>query len=155
MPRAFTSAVRCAALLAGLLLALPALAADYVLVVHPSVPAETLAKLRELAGEQPRGLTFADAGDGSATQRVARRFAEHAHLEVTQVSYAGNAKALAAVVAGEAAAAFTRAGPAATAIKSGKLRALAVTGPKRHAGLPAVPTFSEAGLPGFAIGGAR
>lgn len=149
----FMKAVRAAALVAGLLPALPALAADYVLVVHPSVPAESLAKLRELAGEQPRGLTFADAGEGSATQRAARRFAKHASIEVTQVSYGGNSKALAAVVAGEAAAAFTRAGPAATAIKSGKLRALAVTGAKRHPGLPAVPTFSEAGLAGFSPGG--
>ncbi|MEI6722956.1 MAG: tripartite tricarboxylate transporter substrate-binding protein [Betaproteobacteria bacterium] len=153
MQRAVRAAVRTVALLTLMASPLVAIAADYVLVVHPSVPADTLAKLRELAGEQPRGLTFADAGDGSATRRAARRFAERAHLEVTQVSYSGNSKALAAVVAGEAAATFTRAGPAATALKSGKLRALAVTGPKRPPGLPAVPTFDEAGLPGFSPGG--
>ena len=128
--------------------ALPARAADYVLVVHPSVPAETLAKLRDLAGEQPLGLSFANAGDGSTTHRVARRFAEEAHLEVTHVPYAGNAKALAAVLAGEAAATFAGGKAVAAAVKRGKLRALAVTGPGRLASLPDVPTFAQAGLPG-------
>jgi tripartite-type tricarboxylate transporter receptor subunit TctC len=136
------------ALLLGMA-ALPARAADYVLVVHPSVPAETLAKLRDLAGEQPLGLSFSNAGDGSATHRAALRFAEGAHLEVTHVPYAGHARALSAVLAGEAAATFAGGKGVAAAVKLGKLRALAVTGPGRLASLPGVPTFEEAGLPGF------
>jgi tripartite-type tricarboxylate transporter receptor subunit TctC len=129
--------------------ALAAAAAEFVLVVHPSVPAETLAKLRELAGEQPRGLTFADAGAASTMHRAAERFAQSAHIEITQVAYPGSAKALAAVLSGEAAAAFTGAEVAAAALKTGKLRALAVTGDGRLARLPGVPTFAEAGLAGF------
>ena len=141
--------LRTLAALAILCMALPAAAAPLVLVVHPSVPADTLQKLRELAGEQPRGLTFANAGIGSTAYRAAALFADRAHLELTHVPYRNAGTALAAVVAGEAAAMFVPTQSAAAAIRGGKLRALAVTGRKRLAELPDVPPFSEAGLAGF------
>lgn len=141
--------------IACLALALPAAAAAagpqtaLVLVVHPSVPAEALQKFRELAGEQRRGLPVAVAAPGSPSQRATAAFEAAAHVEFEQLPHKTAGEALQDLTAGKAAAMFAPAPLVAAAVRNKKLRALAVTGSKRLASLPKVPTFEEAGLAGF------
>jgi tripartite-type tricarboxylate transporter receptor subunit TctC len=121
----------------------------FVLAVHPSVPADTLAKFRALAAAKPRGMTMANAGNASPAHLVAALFEYTSHAELTPVPYKGGAPAVADLVGGQVNAMFVPATNAGPLVKSGKLKALAVTSTKRFVQLPDVPTFAEAGLPEF------
>ncbi len=121
----------------------------FVLAVHPSVPADTLQKFRELAAQKPRGMTMANAGNASPAHLVAALFEYKARVELTPVPYKGGAPAVTDLVAGQVNAMFVPATNAGALVKGGKLKALAVTSTKRFAELPNVPTFAEAGLPEF------
>ena len=122
--------------------------APLVLAVHHSVPADTLQKLRELAGEQPGALTIANVGRGSPSRSAAKRFESAAQLSLAHVNYKDARTAKAALASGEVAAMFLPASQAASLISAGRVKALAVTGKRRYAALPEVPTFTESGLPG-------
>jgi tripartite-type tricarboxylate transporter receptor subunit TctC len=123
-----------------------------VLVVHPSVPATTLKEFVAYARAQPNGLTIANASTGSPTHLTAALFAQAAGISVVHVSYRGAAPANADLLGGQVPAMFDNPINALPHVRAGALRAIAVTGERRLALLPAVPTVAEEGYPGFAAG---
>lgn len=127
---------------------------QYVLVVHPSVPATTLAELIAYAKSRPAGdLTYSSGGIGNANHLAGVLFADAAGLTMEHIPYRGTAPALLDVVAGRVTMNFSSPPPAIPQVREGRLRALAVTGAGRIAALPEVPTLAEAGLPGVVITG--
>jgi tripartite-type tricarboxylate transporter receptor subunit TctC len=127
---------------------------QYVLVVHPDVPARGLAELLAHIRARPRGtLTYSSGGVGNANHLAGLLFSEAAGVEMEHIPYRGTAPALLDVVAGRVTMNFSSPPPAIPLIREAKLRAIAVTGPHRIAALPEVPTLEEAGLPGAVITG--
>ncbi|MBL6456184.1 tripartite tricarboxylate transporter substrate binding protein [Belnapia sp. T6] len=127
---------------------------QYVLVVHPDVPAKTLPELLAYIRSRPKGdLTYSSGGVGNANHLAGVLFSEAAKVEMEHVPYRGTAPALLDVVAGRVTMNFSSPPPALTLVREGKLRAIAVTGDHRIAALPDVPTLTEAGLPGAVITG--
>ncbi len=126
--------------------------APVVLMVHPSVPVKTLKELIALARARPGELNFATGGTGSATHLGVELFKSAAGLQLVHIPFKGSGPAAAAVLAGHVV--MTFASPSATAphVAAGKLRALAITGERRNAAMPKVPTFAEAGLRGVDSG---
>ena len=126
--------------------------APVVLMVHPSVPVKTLKELIALARAHPGELNFATGGAGSATHLGVELFKSAAGLQLVHIPYKGSGPAAAAVLAGHVV--MTFASPSATAphVAAGKLRALAITGERRNAAMPKIPTFTEAGLRGVDSG---
>jgi tripartite-type tricarboxylate transporter receptor subunit TctC len=128
--------------------------ASYMLVldVHPAVPARTLAEFVALARSKPGALQISNAGTGSPTHLAAAFFRQVAQIDLIDVPYQGAAPATTALLAGEVAAMFNNPINSLPHLTAGTLRALAVTGTKRLALLPAVPTVAESGYPGFEAG---
>lgn len=127
---------------------------QYVLVVHPEVPARNLAELLAYIRGQTRGdLTYSSGGVGNANHLAGVLFSEAAGVAMEHVPYRGTAPALLDVVAGRVTMNFSSPPPAMALLREGKLRAIAVTGERRIAALPEVPTLTEAGLPGAVITG--
>jgi tripartite-type tricarboxylate transporter receptor subunit TctC len=127
---------------------------QYVLVVNPEIPARGLPELIAHVRSRPRGeIAYSSGGVGNANHLAGVLFAEAAKLSMEHIPYRGTAPALLDVVAGRVAMNFSSPPPAIPQIKEGKLRAIAVTGEKRIAALPEVPTLAEAGLPGVVITG--
>ena len=121
----------------------------YALVVNPSLPAPTVQELIRLAKAQPRKLNFSSFGEGSSAHLVAELFKRMAGVELVHVPYKGGGPAMAAVVAGEVQMTFSNLSVALPQVKSGKLRALAVSSAKRQPALANVPSLDESGLKGF------
>lgn len=127
---------------------------QYVLVVHPDVPARTLPELLAHIRGRPRGdLTYSSGGVGNANHLAGVLFSEAAGVAMEHIPYRGTAPALLDVVAGRVTMNFSSPPPALALVREGKLRAIAVTGDHRIAALPEVPTLTEAGLPGVVITG--
>ena len=123
----------------------------YIMTVHPSVPARTLAEFIQLAQSKPNSLNF---GSGNVTAHVAQEaFFQTAKVKLTHIPYRGSGPSVAAAVGGEVQTLFSGPGAAIPQIRAGRLRALAVTTTQRAAQLPDVPTLSEQGYKGFAIAG--
>ena len=121
-------------------------AAPNVLVVHPSVPAKTVADLVKLAKARPGELHFASSGTGTAPHLSAELFKSMAGVQLTHVPYKGSPQAVTDVLAGEVALMFSPVSTVLGHVKSGRLRALAVTTGSRLPSLPGLPTVSESGL---------
>lgn len=119
----------------------------FIAVVHPSVPAKSLAELVQLAKAQPGKLNFASAGTGTTTQLAAELFKLSTHINIVHVPYKGVAPAVIDVLAGQVQMMFSVAQGAVPHVQSGKLRALAITSAKRSLTVPEVPTIVEAGFP--------
>lgn len=117
-----------------------------VLVVGPKVSARTLGEIIDMARAKPRGLAFASSGEGSTNHLTAELFQTQAGVQVMHVPYKGGGPALVDVTGGHVDAMFATLPSAVALIKGGKLRALAVTGTRRSAALPDVPTAREAGM---------
>ena len=122
-----------------------------VLVVHPSVPAKTIADLIALAKAKPGELRYASAGIGSTPHLSAEMFRQMTGVDILQVPYKGSTPGVTATVSAETSLMFTGVASAIAHIKSGRLRALSVNGPKRSPALPDVPTANESGLKGFEV----
>src|SRR5712691_9971787 len=126
--------------------------APSVLVVHPSLPARTLAEFTALAKTSPGRINYASNGNGSSAQLAAVLYESMAGVQMVHVPYKGLAPALVDLLAGEVQAMFSSVVAIVPNIKAGRLRALAVTGKRRTALLPEVPTLDESGLPGYEAG---
>jgi tripartite-type tricarboxylate transporter receptor subunit TctC len=127
---------------------------QYVLVAHPDVPSGSLRELIAHVRSRPAGdLTYSSGGVGNANHLAGALFSEAAGLRMEHVPYRGTAPALMDVVAGRVTMNFSSPPPAIPLVRDGKLRAVAVTGERRIAALPEVPTLAEAGLPGVTITG--
>jgi tripartite-type tricarboxylate transporter receptor subunit TctC len=120
-----------------------------VLVVPPEVPARSVTELVALAKKKPGSLSFASSGAGSSTHLSGELFKAMAGIYVLHIPYRGSAQALTDVVAGQVTMLFDNAPSSLGFIQQGKLRALAVTSPKRLPNLPDVPTMHEAGIKGY------
>ncbi|HXL76922.1 MAG TPA: tripartite tricarboxylate transporter substrate binding protein [Burkholderiales bacterium] len=126
--------------------------APSVLVVHPSLPARTLAEFTALAKASPGGVNYASNGNGSSAQLAAVLYESMTGVRMVHVPYKGLAPALVDLLAGEVQAMFSSVVAIVPSIKAGRLRALAVTGRRRAALLPEVPTLDESGVPGYEAG---
>jgi tripartite-type tricarboxylate transporter receptor subunit TctC len=127
---------------------------QYLLVVHPDVPARNLAELIAYVKSRPKGeLTYSSGGVGNANHLAGVLFSEAAGVSMEHVPYRGTAPALMDVVAGRVTMNFSSPPPALALVREGKLRAIAVTGAARIPALPDIPTLTEAGLPGAVITG--
>jgi tripartite-type tricarboxylate transporter receptor subunit TctC len=123
----------------------------YIMTVHPSVPAKSLAEFVKLAQGKPGSMNF---GSGNVTAHIAQEaFFQTAGIKLVHIPYRGSGPSVAAAVAGEVQTLFSGPGAAIPQIRAGKLRALAVTTAKRASQLPDVPTLAESGYKGFAISG--
>jgi tripartite-type tricarboxylate transporter receptor subunit TctC len=122
--------------------------APNILVVHPSVPATSVSELVAYAKANPGKLNFGSPGSGTAMHLSGEMFKSAAGINVVHVPYKGTQPVLNALLAGEISYTFD-AGVSMQQVKAGKLKAFAVTGTRRAAIAPDLPTMSEAGLAGF------
>ena len=121
----------------------------YVLLVHPSLGAKSVAELIALARAQPGKIDYVSSGNGSSQHLVAALFCTMAHVELNHVPYRGSGQAMQDLVGGQVKVGFVGTPNALPHLKANRLRALAVTTRKRSAELPEVPTLDEAGVPGY------
>lgn len=124
-----------------------------VLVVHPVVPVRTVKELIALAKAKPGTLTVATSGLGGSQHMAATLFTTMTGATFTDVPYKGGAPARTGLLSGEVHLMFQTLITEIDTIKSGKLRALAVTTTKRSPAVPDIPTMSEAGVPGYSFHG--
>lgn len=120
-----------------------------IVLVNHSVPAHNVQELIALTKAQPGKLNYASAGVGSGIHLGTVLFAETAGIELTHIPYKGTGPALTDLLGGHVQIYFSSLPPAIGLVKEGKLRALGVTGLKRSASVPDLPTVAEQGLPGF------
>ena len=120
-----------------------------VVLVHPSVPAKSIAELIALAKKNPGKLNFASTGSGSSVHLAAELFAVMAGVKINHVPYRGSGPALNDLLGGHVTMMFATLPSAIGIVQGGKVRALAVTGAKRSNVFPNLPTIAEAGLPGY------
>ena len=120
-----------------------------LLVCHPSLPVNNVRELIKLAKSKPGQLNFASAGNGSAGHLVMEMFRSAAGIDVVHVPYKGAGPAATDVMAGQVSLLFNNPLGSIPHVKSGRVRALGISGPQRIAALPEVPTIAESGLPGF------
>ena len=121
----------------------------YVLSVHPSMPVKTAKDLVALAKARPRQLTFSSPGAGTPNHLSGEMFKLLTGVDMQHVPYKGSSQAIADVMGGQIALSFENIVVASTFVKSGRVKALAVTSAKRAGALPNVPTVAESGVPGF------
>ena len=126
------------------------LEAEGLLVVHPSVPAQSVRELIAYGRANPGKLTFASAGMGTASHLAGELFKTMAHVDMTHVPYKGNVPAITDLLAGQTSLLFATMPTVLPHAKAGKLRALATIGTERSAAAPDLPTVAET-LPGFDV----
>jgi tripartite-type tricarboxylate transporter receptor subunit TctC len=120
-----------------------------VLVIHPSVPAQNVKELIAIAKARPGTLNYASSGVGSTQHLAGELFTLLAGVKIVHVPYKGSGPAVVDLLAGHISMNFDTMPPVLPHIKSGRMRALALTTPKRSPQLPNVPTMIEVGLKGF------
>ena len=124
-------------------------ASPFVMAVYPGVPAKSVQELIALAKTKPKTLSYASAGPASLAHLSGALFEKMAGLELIHVPYRGSAQSVLDLVEGRVQIQFGTLAPTLPLIRDGKVRALAITGAKRNATLPDVPTVAESGLPGY------
>jgi tripartite-type tricarboxylate transporter receptor subunit TctC len=120
-----------------------------IVVANPSLPVHSIKELIALAKSEPGKLAFASTGNGTPGHLAGEMFKTMTGTDMLHVPYKGSAPSVSAVLGGEVALNFTTTPPVVPLVKSGKLRALAVTSSTRIPDLPDVPTMAESGLPGY------
>jgi tripartite-type tricarboxylate transporter receptor subunit TctC len=123
----------------------------YVLVVHPSIPARTVAEFVDYVRKQSIKLSYVASGVGSVTHLSMALFSKRAGLDMIPVMYKGGAAPLTDVIAGHVKVYFSNLSVVVPYATSGVIRLLAVSSEKRAPQIPDVPTFIESGFPGFKI----
>ncbi len=124
---------------------------SFVLVVHPSVPAKNAKELMAVARAKPGALSFVSSGVGSNFHLAGELFKLRGNVELWHVPYKGSPQAIVDLLAGRADVMFVGLPAVMPHIKSGRLRAVGVTGPKRNPLLPDVQTVAESALPGYEV----
>jgi tripartite-type tricarboxylate transporter receptor subunit TctC len=124
---------------------------QYAIVVHPSLPVKSVKDLIALARAKPGQLNYASAGTGNATHLAGELFNSLARVNLVHVPYKGSGPGMVDVMGGQVQIMFPNLTAALPQVKSGKLRALAVTGQKRTPVAPDLPTVIEAGIPGYVV----
>ncbi len=127
------------------------LEAEGLLVVHPSVPANSVPELIALARAKPGALSFASAGMGTASHLAGELFKTMAKVDMVHVPYKGNVPAITDLLAGQTSLIFATMPTVLPHAKAGKLRPLATIGAVRSTAAPDLPTVAEAALPGFEV----
>ncbi len=122
-----------------------------VLVLHPSVAATNVGDLIALARSNPGAMDYASGGTGSQQHMAMELFMDASGTKLGHIPFRGASQAVMEVVSGRIPVTFVALSMALPFIKDRRLRAIAVAGKKRSALLPALPTISESGLPGFAL----
>ncbi|TFZ02923.1 tripartite tricarboxylate transporter substrate binding protein [Ramlibacter henchirensis] len=121
----------------------------YVLLVKPTMNARSVKDIIQLAKAQPGKLTFASGGSGSTTHMAGEMFKQMAGVDIAHIPYKGSTPAQADLLGGHVDMMFGDIPGTLAQIKAGKMRALGVSGEKREALLPDVPTIAESGVPGY------
>src|SRR5689334_10034600 len=122
-----------------------------IVVANPKFPAKNIQELVQIAKQKPGTINFASAGQGSITQMVAELFQSMAGIKMNHIPYKGTGPALTDTISGQTDIFFSSTATALPHVKSGRLRAIAVTGPKRLPAEPNVPTIAESGVKGFDV----
>lgn len=123
----------------------------FIVAVTPGLQAKTVQELVALAKQEPGKLSYASAGTGSITHIVMEYFLDTTGAQILHVPYKGTSPALSDTIAGRTQVIFGTVGSTLPFVKSGKLRAVAVTTPVRLPALPEVPTVAESGYPSFQV----
>lgn len=129
------------------------LSVPHVVMVHPEVPARSLGELVALARARPGALRYASSGNGTISHLIGELFKSRAGVDLVHVPYKSSAQGLPDHLAGRIEVMFDTIVVSQGPISQGRSRALAVTGAKRIAALPEIPTVAETGLPGFEASG--
>ena len=122
-----------------------------ILVVHPSVPAKTVAEFIALVKAQPEKLNYGSSGNGAPSHLAGEMFKSAAGVKMVHVPYKGAGLAVNGLIAGEIQVMFAPIVAVLPQVKAGRLRALAVTSAVRSAAAPELPTLAESGLAGYEI----
>jgi tripartite-type tricarboxylate transporter receptor subunit TctC len=122
-----------------------------MLVVHPSTPANNVRELIALLKANPGKYSYGSSGNGTIVHLSSEMLKSSAGVDALHVPYKGSNPATAAILGGEVSFVFSTMPPAISNVRGGKLRALAVTSPRRSDAAPEVPTMIESGLPSFEI----
>jgi len=122
---------------------------DLVLVVHPSVPAKTLAEFIALAKAQPGKLNYASSGPGTPYHMAGELFKAMAGVDIVHVPYRGSSGARTDLIGGQVQMMFDAVTTMSEHVKAGQVRALATSGRSRSTVFPDLPTVAEAGVPGY------
>jgi len=122
---------------------------DLVLVLHPSVPANTLKEFIALVKSKPHDLNYASSGPGTPYHMAGELFKAMAGLDIVHVPYKGSSGARTDILGGQVQMMFDAITTMAPNVRAGKLKALGTTGKTRSPVLPEVPTIAEAGVPGY------
>jgi tripartite-type tricarboxylate transporter receptor subunit TctC len=120
-----------------------------VLVVHPSLPVRSVGELLQLAKSKPGVLNYSAAGAGTNPHIAGELFNMLGNVDIVAIQYKGGGPSLVAALGGEIGITYPNISEAVPHVKTGRLRALGVTGARRSAALPEVPTIAESGVPGY------
>lgn len=124
-------------------------AGPHLLIVNPALPVKTVKDFIALAKARPREMNVASSGAGNSDHFAYELFRAMTGAEMTHVAYKGGGQATVDVISGQMAAYFSGMAGGLPHVRAGKVRALAVTGAKRSAIAPEIPTVAEAGVPGY------
>jgi len=122
-----------------------------VVVINPAVPAQTVSALIALAKEKPGTINYASSGSGGFIHLTGELFKAATGTDLVHIPYKGNAAVYPDLIAGQTQVGFTAISSAMPHVKSGRLRALAVTSRARSKSVPELPSLAEAGVPGFDV----
>lgn len=125
--------------------------AEGLLVVHPSVPVQTVQELLRLARAEPGRLSYGSGGVGTTSHLAGELFKSLAKVDIAHIPYRGNAEAISDLVAGRTQLAFATMPTVLPFVKASRLRPIAVIENRRSSALPAIPTVAESGVPGFDV----